>query len=217
MFRFLTTIILLLSFISFSQSSLAQQLKQHSFGNHFNALEASPIFNGEEGLITTPIGIGIGTEVEVIDNWHFISELSYYSIQKQEVGKEEGFFLSDVKIMRNSLDSTSALAGLRYYTNPGQDSWYGDGKVGFQRIAATYSLDNLNVTETSHNIPFVIELGHRFVIQEAYTLRMGARMSDKYVLSQQLRNRTNSEQGRKASGISYNVPSILNMSFGYHF
>lgn len=202
--------------LSFCQVALSQGSIKNSFGSYFDALEVTPVFNGEKALITVPMGVAVGTETEIEGNYFFISEARYFKVYEEDVGGEEGLYLDNLHVRRDNLDSFSVMGGMRYYTNPYENSWYGDIKAGFQRDTGDYQGTNLDVTETSHSIPFVMELGHRFVLDQSYTIRLGARMSDRYILSQQLRNKSG-EETQKVSRIAFEIPSALNVSIGYHF
>jgi hypothetical protein len=187
------------------------------FGQIVDAIEARPIFNNERNILSFPIGLGLSAEAEIRGKWSWTAELDHFQLGRKVIGKDDGFYVQDVAFERHSVKSTSAFGGLRYYTDPSSESFYAGARLGFRRVDGTYEFGNSDVLEVSHYVPLILESGYRIVASDNFTVRVGARVSRDYALSQQLQNKKKTDESLRLGALRYSYESIVDLGFGYYF
>jgi hypothetical protein len=187
------------------------------FGRIVDAVEVRPIFNSERNLLSFPIGLGVSAEAEIKGKWSWTAEVDHFQLGRKVIGKEDGFYVQDVEFERHHVNSTSLLGGLRYYTDPSSESYYTGVRMGFRRVDATYGFSNSDVLEVAHYVPLILESGYRVAVNENFTVRVGARISKDFALSQQLQNNQKTEDSLRLGALRYSYESIIDLGFGYYF
>lgn len=187
------------------------------FGQIVDAVEIRPIFNTERAIISLPIGLGVSTETEIRGKWSWTAELDHFQLGDKVLGRGDGFYVQDIPFERRSVKATTALGGLRYYADPSGESIYAGARVGFRRVDGSYGFGNSDVLEVAHYAPLILESGYRVVVSDQMAVRIGARVSRDFALSQQLQNKKKAVDSPKLAALRYNYESILDLGFGYYF
>jgi hypothetical protein len=197
--------------------SAAAPKRTAPFGRVFDMAEVRPIFDSERNILSIPIGLGLSTEAGISGRWCWNAEIDHFQVGRKDMGAGDGFNIQDVVLERHAFKSTSGFGGVRYYADPSGESIYAGAKLGFRRVDATWKFDGGDTEEVSHFAPFLLEAGYRIVPDEHYSVRLGARVSRDYVLSQQIKNQRPESESLKIRALRYNYESILDLGVAYYF
>lgn len=187
---------------------------------------------GSGAMSEAPTGFGVGFERREAGHWQIVGELSYMQLVNTEssdlaasrdggsmdaVG--EGFVPTGT---RTRLGAITALAGVRYYTQPRTNSWYADGKTGLELADLRYEIAGFDIMERSTAVPLVFEGGYRWMVEQKMSLRLGARGGDVARLSRSIRTLENSEhkseiENEVKKGSHPNLTAAMVCGFGYKF